>query len=301
MLSRVQCLDQLFILGNIPESKFYTSEKALNELKKLEARSINRNPPSWEQNIAESFKISLLNCRDIRTKYWDIKEDLMIQKSDVICLNETWLNDDNEEEEFLQFPGYKIKLNSAGNGTGVASYYREDRFNFEQNIITDKIQIMKLSSEVIDVHNIYRSPDSSKADDQRTIQEIQKSINKEKLTIILGDMNICYIKKKNNVLIEYLENLGFKQLVTESTHIEGGHLDLVFSNHEAFRYDVDIIIFSPYYTYRDHDALLVTVKPTENKSLREKPIRRSDRLHQKKKRKLKPEEITEVKKQKLID
>ena len=301
MLSRVQCIDQLFILGEVPISKFYTSEKALTELKKLEENSVNKNPPSWEQENPGSFRISLLNCRDIKTKYLDIKSDLMIQKSDVICLNETWLNDDDDDKEFLQFLGYKLKLNSAGSGKGIASYYKEDNFHFELNIKMGKVQIMKLSSEEMDIINIYRSPDSHRIDDQMTIQEIQKTIQTEKFTLILGDMNLCYMKNQKNILIEYLETLGFKQLVTESTHIEGGHLDLLFSNHEAFKYDVDIIIFSTYYTYRDHDALLVTVKPTEKKSLKENPIRRSDRLCQKRKRKLKPEEVIEVKKQKLID
>ena len=35
-------------------------------------------------------------------------------------------------------------------------------------------------------------------------------------------------------------------------------LDLVFVNHSS-KYEVDIHLYSPYYTCRDHDCVLVTV------------------------------------------
>ena len=48
MLSRVQSMSQLFILGSVPVEKFYADQKALEELNRLESISMNKNPSGWE-------------------------------------------------------------------------------------------------------------------------------------------------------------------------------------------------------------------------------------------------------------
>ena len=49
MLSRVESLDQLYILGRLPENKLYSYRKALAELEDMIERSINRNPIPWDK------------------------------------------------------------------------------------------------------------------------------------------------------------------------------------------------------------------------------------------------------------
>ena len=45
-----------------------------------------------------------------------------------------------------------------------------------------------------------------------------------------------------------------------TTHIMGGHIDHVYLNDHEHRFrSVDVIQYSPYYTSRDHDGLLVTL------------------------------------------
>ena len=46
MLSRVQALSQLLIIDSLPDDKFYALHQALEELKRLNKVSVNRNPPS---------------------------------------------------------------------------------------------------------------------------------------------------------------------------------------------------------------------------------------------------------------
>ena len=47
MLSRVQSLDQVYILGKLNPKKITVDQKCLEELKRLERISINRNPTPW--------------------------------------------------------------------------------------------------------------------------------------------------------------------------------------------------------------------------------------------------------------
>ena len=54
MLSRVQSIEQLFILHSLPINKFYADTKALDDLERLNNISININPPIWEENVVEN-------------------------------------------------------------------------------------------------------------------------------------------------------------------------------------------------------------------------------------------------------
>ena len=78
ILSRVETIEQLFIAESLPQNKFYASPKALEELKRLEAVSINKNPPAWEQSFPWSMKITSLNCRSLSLHIDDIRSDPII-------------------------------------------------------------------------------------------------------------------------------------------------------------------------------------------------------------------------------
>ena len=43
--------------------------------------------------------------------------------------------------------------------------------------------------------------------------------------MICGDMNFCFKNKKHPWIQEFL-NRDFRQLVTQPTHIAGGHIDM---------------------------------------------------------------------------
>ena len=49
MLSRVQCIDQLFIVDDLKPEKIRASPAALDELKRLREISFNRNPSTWHK------------------------------------------------------------------------------------------------------------------------------------------------------------------------------------------------------------------------------------------------------------
>ena len=49
MLSRAQCLEQVFILKSLDKSKIRTSKIGLNELERLKTISINENPTPWNK------------------------------------------------------------------------------------------------------------------------------------------------------------------------------------------------------------------------------------------------------------
>ena len=255
MLSRVQALSQLFIIDSLPDNKFYASPKALMELERLVSKSLNKNPPVWEQKHDWSFKIVSLNCQSLADKLEEIKEDQIILMSDVICLTETWLKSDSTTDDIM-IPGFELHLNSVGDGKGIGTYYKMDNISFDMDIKKKTVQITKMSSSEIDIINIYRSQG---ADNLEVADGLRNMINEEKLTVVCGDFNLCFIDKRENIVTKMLESHGFTQLVKEATHFKGGHIDHVYSNHDPGMFKVEVMMYSPYYTSRDHDALCITL------------------------------------------
>ena len=104
MLSRVCSLSQILILNEFDEKKMYPNLRALEELERLDKISKNNNPTEWEKDDKGAIKISSLNCRSLRKHHKDILSDALLCKSDMISLQEIWLETDEIRED-LKIPG----------------------------------------------------------------------------------------------------------------------------------------------------------------------------------------------------
>ena len=93
MLSRVQRIDQVFILNNLDESKIRTSRIALIETERLQEVSMNANPSPWYKSSLKAIRIVSLNCAGLRAHLKDIVADDTLLKGDIINLIETSLEE----------------------------------------------------------------------------------------------------------------------------------------------------------------------------------------------------------------
>ena len=91
------------------------------------------------------------------------------------------------------------------------------------------------------------------------IHDLQKIISPTNPTIICGDLNLCFVNQRSHDVVQMLYEQGFQQLVSEASHIQGGHIDHVYSNLDPKDFLVEVMMYSPYYTYHDHDAFCITV------------------------------------------
>ena len=53
-------------------------------------------------------------------------------------------------------------------------------------------------------------------------------IDSSRTSIICGDLNICALQERGNVISQRLEEAGFVQFVQEATYIQGGLIDHVY-------------------------------------------------------------------------
>ena len=174
--------------------------------------------------------------------------------SDVIMLTETWL-DDNDDANNYNLQGFERNLNKIGRGKGMGTYYRSKTFKHDKNINGDGFSLSKVKSEDLDVIGVYRSQNGSVVE---IIKELQKLLDMGKMTLIGGDFNLCALKQPKNHITASLKELGFHQLVTEPTHIEGGAIDHIYKFPQyinSFDWNLE---YCPKY-YSDHDGLYVTI------------------------------------------
>ena len=256
MLSRVQCLEQVYILEGLNPEKITTAKCSITELERLDSISWNRNPTPWHSS-APGIRVAALNCAGLRPHFEDIKADDKLLKASVLMLSETSLTELTDEANY-QLPGYESNFGTVGNGKGVACYHRvpgkQPQFLKQPNY-----QIAFLAMDRVDIINVYRS---SSASIPEVFQAIQQRIRPGRPTLITGDFNLCAKTNSGNGITRGLTELGFSQMVKEATHIEGGHIDHVYwrdSRDPVFEIPV-MERYSPYYS--DHDALLVTLSLT---------------------------------------
>ena len=255
MLSRVQCLDQVFIAGKFEAEKIRPSNHALTENVRLVKESWNRNPDIWRTESNSTIKIAMLNCDRLQPHIADIQSDSKLLMADIIHLAETWLQPSTQCTD-ISIEGYKTFLINIGDGKGIATFIKKSSIIHVQDIAEPLLQITVFKTTLLDIISIYRSAMGS---DQRLLEHLKEIILTNRATIITGDFNICFKSVGKHRLIQGLTNMGFIQLVRGATHIRGGLIDHAYWRNCGHLYkEPEVQQFSPYYS--DHDALLISIQ-----------------------------------------
>ena len=204
-------------------------------------------------NRRQAMKISSLNCRSLKKHIEDILSDGSLLKSDIICLQETWLQEDAISED-LQIPNFKLHLNSNGKGKGIAIYFKRSIFQHECDIKRENMQLTKFNSSELDIIVVYRSQQGN----QKALNDAIDSLtNHKKPELIIGDFNFCYLDKSPSAVKQHLKGNHFKQLINEPTHIEGNLLDQAHLRDVKGALQCTAEVHSKYFT--DHKALALIV------------------------------------------
>ena len=126
ILSRIQSLQQLYLL-NYTDTKIYTDPQALEEAKKMKQNAINIRTPYWLRNDDNHIRVISLNIRSLNKHHKDLQADFTVKKANFICLSETHLTPQHENN--LNIDSYDLFTNSVGKGKGVAIYAQKNSNN----------------------------------------------------------------------------------------------------------------------------------------------------------------------------
>ena len=187
----------------------------------------------------------------MRPKMDDLKVDPILAFADIIFLGETWLEEGtNVTAADLQLEGYNLHTINVGRGKGLAAYYKRGKATVARDIIQEDLQISVLSSANTTIIGVYRSRNNVNLPE--ILQEI---IPKDSDCVVMGDFNICYHSTPNDPGIQTLKTNGFQELISRPTHILGGCIDMVWTRIKNKRPVAQT--YSPIYTCKDHDCLLL--------------------------------------------
>ena len=252
MLSRAQTLDQIVILdGLYTDQRGWTPhQSAIDEMDSSEKKAINVH--KFEET---ELRIMSLNVLSLANNFIETSRKIESTKCAVACLQETWLEKTDREENY-QIENYDLSLNSRGRGRGIATYFKEPFIEIE-SINNSDCQITKISSEDIDIINLYRSKEC------RDIEQlIHPLIDLKKKTILVGDTNLNFEMQKNQRFVKMMiEDLRFEQLVARPTFDRLPNFKPSLLDHVYVSPDLKemVKVEQKCLGFNDHDILLISV------------------------------------------
>ena len=194
------------------------------------------------------------------------------KNTDILTLSETHINTHNNISDLYFIPGYTFlhheRKKSKGGGVGI---YISNRIKWKrrndlehENIECLWIEIIQEKAKNFLVGTLYRPPSSSKflpINFETFLNDMLLRITSESLEIILlGDVNIDYLKKGDNKSIKEIFKLhGLKQLVTKATRVTSTSstlIDCIFTSHTNQNYKTEVIPTS----ISDHDMVILIHK-----------------------------------------
>ena len=159
-----------------------------------------------------------------------ILTDHTLKRSDILHLQETWLEENYVQIYGLKLESYQVNHIKVGKGKGITTYFSK-AFNHVSDVVTQNYQITKYESKHVVSINIYRSAGGSTAE---ILDEIKRLESNEKATIVTGDMNICAQQQRKGLLITTMTDQGFTLLTKKATHTKGRQIGHVYiKNPEA--------------------------------------------------------------------
>ena len=209
--------------------------------------------PCFEKTLKkteERVSLLLLNCQSVKNKDLQIRETIDEYKADIAILTETWLNDSDNDNVWIEATelnnnGLKMDTVNRKNrkGGGLAIIYKSHiKMKKGRRGATPSFEYAEwklyFKSVTMDIVAIYRPPysDVNQVNVKKFIDDfsdfISNILTAEKNLVILGDFNI-HINNSNDsnvqAFVETTEALGLQQHVMSSSHRAGNILDHIYT------------------------------------------------------------------------
>ena len=182
--------------------------------------------------------MAALNVCSLFRKLDEIVILLQSSEIDVLCLNETWLNESIDDVD-LMIPGYTFIRNDRGNmgirtgGEGGTMIYMQDNRAFqplpEWNLVSPEVEwcwtkLLLKGTRPTYICSVYRPPDGNIQGFLELLESKVLDIYNEGISdiIILGDCNIDLAKRgcpKSREYKNYITNCGLTQIITDYTRV----------------------------------------------------------------------------------
>ena len=193
-------------------------------------------------NNINSVTIGHLNVRSLLPKIHEVQFLLHISNFDVLCINESWL-DDNIPIQEISIPGYNLLTKHRNrHGGGIIVYIKNElkycrRLDLELfDLECIWIQLYCRGQHML-ICSMYRPPSANNEYYENILDVLEKACAEQCITLLVGDLNINYVLDEtlNRSLLHHIENLnGMCQLVRDYTRVTDHSstiIDVILSTH----------------------------------------------------------------------
>ena len=248
MLSRAGCLDQLIILDELFEEKWRVSKDAVEVVEEMERSAINILSLDYMKAKLNIISLNIHSLSNLK----HLGSDQTIELASLICIQETWHHQSNDNNVSLNGFESHFNLGSVWKGNGICNFYKA-LFNVDQAIWAPDFQITKMSTEQCHVINVYWKGKS----ETTFLYALKSLVSDPSKTIILGDFNYNISNEVQNKVSSWLSSKHLVQMIKKPTQIQGGVIDHVWIP-ESMIPSVEVKTKSVYYS--DHDMMVVCLK-----------------------------------------
>lgn len=226
----------------------------------------------------KNLKILLLNICSLYNKQHYLFDLINNTNSNVICLNETWLNCKIPSNELI-FNGFNVVLldrNAKRGGGSLILIKKGIDFEFTNSLIDDHIELINVSITInnaltINIILLYRPPNTPITAFLNSLNNFLDNLNIYRInTIVLGDFNIDFKKDSahKKSLLNILKNFNLElinKLSTRNSNKTNSLIDLIFANNNIKNYILNTQTFNCHFS--DHNYLTLNF----NKLIQTKP------------------------------
>lgn len=182
------------------------------------------------------LSLAHINIRSLSRHFADLKDIIVQENFDIIGLTETWLSDNDFEDE-LHIEGYKfIRRDRDTRGGGVGVYLKSgldwELLNFHSLNSLEQLWVrISVRSKKIIIGILYRPPNSSIIDFigafENSLSEVTVACDE---VICCGDTNINFLdlnNRKTSLFMDCIDSFNLKQVINSPTRVTGTSSTLI--------------------------------------------------------------------------
>ena len=191
------------------------------------------------------LKIVFTNAQSINNKINELRATVAVIEPDIVALTETWTSE-LIGDALLEIDGFEMvarddrKDTENGRGGGILVYAKKELCVWRGETPPDFNQAVtitiKCGSEDVNIHVVYRSPNSKKENDASLTNWVKSMRGNN---VMIGNFNFPDIDwvagtagSRGREFFEATSEAFFDQHVMEATHNSGNLLDLILCNRE---------------------------------------------------------------------
>ena len=253
-LSRVTHLDGMY-LTNFDETRICCDEDVAVNIANMPLCDLSRGNPLLDIDHQHHFVIVHHNIQSLNRHFEDLKSNTEIRKAHVICLSETWLQNDTDRES-LTIDGFSLETVISGKGRGVAMYIQN---SIKYNVVPlstnecDMLAIRTSGKTNILIATIYKptaTPPRLFNNDMNDITAQIELLDTD-FKVLLGDFNRDLMK--DQILPAFN---SYNQLIEDPTTTGGTLLDHIYIKPTPQHYIASVM--TTHYSY--HHPTFVAIK-----------------------------------------